>query len=310
MEDPRFTVVFATYNGERTLPLMLESLKQLRCPAGGWELIAVDNRSTDRTREILSRYLTQLPLRILEESRPGKNAALNAARESISGSYIVYTDDDIVADPEWLIAYERFLDANPTVAVAAGQVRHHWLGKPPAWLETLAEEGLAWAGTPISWKADVIPMTAVKGPNYVVRRPLIETHEYNTAIGPDGTKSYVKGSETSFLLGLSVTGINAHFVPSARVAHIVRPEQIGLGPLVRRYYHIGRGRVRTGLQVYPEGVATLFGRPRFVFSSALGEALHAGRYLVSGDRAGAARHLLSMAEMLGAATEWSRLQSN
>ncbi|RME62528.1 MAG: glycosyltransferase family 2 protein, partial [Alphaproteobacteria bacterium] len=155
----------ATYNGARTLPLTLDSFCALQPPPGGFEVIVVDNGSRDATPAILQHYRARLPLKILHEPRPGKSCAVNRGFREAAGDLILLTDDDVIAAPDWLLAYARAAAAMPTVALFAGQVRHHWCKTPPAWLECLARDGNAFAGTPVNRPAGPIEATAVKGPN-------------------------------------------------------------------------------------------------------------------------------------------------
>ena len=73
------SVIFSTFNGEKTLPLMLEACTNLNTLNIEWELIAINNNSTDQTESILQQYLSKLPLQILFEEKKGKNNALNTA---------------------------------------------------------------------------------------------------------------------------------------------------------------------------------------------------------------------------------------
>src|SRR5215471_5623735 len=101
------TVLIATRNGAHTLPRCLAALGQLIAPVGGWKLIVVDNGSTDATREIVESFADRLPLTYLLEPRPGKNAALNAGLDHVEGDLVVFTDDDVLARPDWLVELRR-----------------------------------------------------------------------------------------------------------------------------------------------------------------------------------------------------------
>ena len=49
MTKPKITILFATYNGANTLPVMMDALLRLRFPRGAWHIVAVDNNSRDAT---------------------------------------------------------------------------------------------------------------------------------------------------------------------------------------------------------------------------------------------------------------------
>src|SRR3954469_9397447 len=109
------TVLFSTFNGVDTLPLMLESLTRLTPPPGGWKLVAVDNGSTDGSGDLLRSFAGRLPLTVLSEPAKGKNRALNRGLEITEGDLaggdlVVLTDDDIVAEADWLTAWASVAD--------------------------------------------------------------------------------------------------------------------------------------------------------------------------------------------------------
>jgi hypothetical protein len=94
---PRVSVVVCTYNGGRTLEQCLRSLKGLDYP--DYEVIVVDDGSTDDTRAILAR---SPGVRAIHQPNRGLAAARNAGLQAATGEVVAYTDDDCFADPDWL----------------------------------------------------------------------------------------------------------------------------------------------------------------------------------------------------------------
>jgi GT2 family glycosyltransferase len=97
-DAPRVSVVVCTYNGGRTLDDCLRSLLELDYP--DYEVILVDDGSTDDTRAIAGRYAPSI--RAIHQENLGLSAARNAGLREATGKVIVYTDSDCVADPDWL----------------------------------------------------------------------------------------------------------------------------------------------------------------------------------------------------------------
>ncbi|MGO7426125.1 glycosyltransferase family 2 protein, partial [Rhizobium ruizarguesonis] len=118
MTDPRISVIFSSFNGaSRRLQQMLDSMLGQNLPVEQWELIAVNNNSKDETQELLDQYATKLPIVVVNHTRPGKSGAMNAALVIARGALIVFTDDDVEADANWLSSIAACAEANPDFGV-------------------------------------------------------------------------------------------------------------------------------------------------------------------------------------------------
>jgi GT2 family glycosyltransferase len=96
-ETPRVSVVVCTYNGGRTLEQCLRSLRAVNY--ADYEVIVVDDGSTDNTRSILSRFPE---VRAIHQSNQGLSQARNMGLQAATGSIVAYTDSDCYVDPDWL----------------------------------------------------------------------------------------------------------------------------------------------------------------------------------------------------------------
>jgi O-antigen biosynthesis protein len=94
---PRVSVVICSYNGARTLDQCLRSMLAIDYP--DYEVILVDDGSTDNTQEIARRYPD---IRTIRQENLGLSEARNTGYRAASGSIIAYTDSDCFADPDWL----------------------------------------------------------------------------------------------------------------------------------------------------------------------------------------------------------------
>src|SRR3546814_9416758 len=220
-------VIMTTHNGAATLPLTLEALKGLSPAGQAVEMIAVDNASSDGTPAILEDYQGALPLIALSEPQRGKSFALSRALDAAHGELMVFTDDDVLAEPQWLQAYEGAAGRLPDVGLFAGQVRHHWEKQPPPWLLRLAKEGRSYGGTPVDQPEGPVPPIFFKGANRMARRLLVkearssERPEVNFA----GPRTSVGGEDTIFVRDAVARGHRTYYVTAACVRHIVRRAQ-------------------------------------------------------------------------------------
>jgi glycosyltransferase involved in cell wall biosynthesis len=114
MKTPRVSVVMSAYNEERYLGAAVESL--LGQTFRDFELIVVDDGSSDRTPEILASY-GDPRLRVFRQTNQGLTASLSCGVALARGGYIARMDADDVAYPERLARQVGFLDANPGVGL-------------------------------------------------------------------------------------------------------------------------------------------------------------------------------------------------
>jgi GT2 family glycosyltransferase len=109
---PRVSVIVCSYNGGRTLDQCLRSLLALDYP--DYEVIVVDDGSTDATRAILSNYPS---VRAIHQPNRGLSAARNAGLQAATGEIVAYTDSDCYADPHWLTQLVYQFQGNDAAAV-------------------------------------------------------------------------------------------------------------------------------------------------------------------------------------------------
>src|SRR5271169_5851600 len=103
------SVVLGTYNRGDNLRLTLETFLSLVFQDLNWELLVVDNNSTDSTREVVENFArtAAFPVRYIFEKIQGRSAALNAGIAEAKGEIIVFTDDDVLLHPDWLSNLKR-----------------------------------------------------------------------------------------------------------------------------------------------------------------------------------------------------------
>lgn len=261
------TIIFASYNGEATLSQMLDAFCSLKIPQGGWKIIAVDNRSTDRTVEILKDYQQRLPLLLLFQQKPGKNSALNMALTHIEGDLVVFTDDDIIPDPDWLIKLTQAADQRPGYNIFGGAIVPNWPKQPPNWILDYVPLGPAYVVTPPTRQEGPLRPSAIWGPNMMIRSHIFtEGIQFDETIGPGLGPDYPMGSETELTERLVNQGCQCWFVPDAVVAHVIRADQMRFWWVMRRAIRSGKGAVAKQLKIQPyKTEKIIFGAPRWLF---------------------------------------------
>jgi glycosyltransferase involved in cell wall biosynthesis len=115
--SPLVSIILPTYNGSRYLGEAVRSV--LRQTYSNWELLIVDDASTDETPALIERYVTQ-DRRIHSTRHPSNRklpAALNTGFSIARGEYLTWTSDDNSYRPEALSEMMEFLKTNPSADV-------------------------------------------------------------------------------------------------------------------------------------------------------------------------------------------------
>lgn len=129
------TVAICTWNRADLLRQTLEQMEHLAVPPGTtWELLVVNNRSTDATDQVIAAFEQRLPVRRVYEAEPGLSNARNAAIREAGEEYIIWTDDDVLVSADWLQEYVHAFRQWPQASVFGGRIDPWFIGNPPAWL--------------------------------------------------------------------------------------------------------------------------------------------------------------------------------
>lgn len=130
------TVILCTHNRCEDLKRALESIARSQMPNSvAWDVLVVDNNSTDATREVVEDFCERYPgrFRYLLETRPGKSYALNTGIDSSTGKVLAFVDDDVTVEPRWLRNLTMDLQSGEW-AGAAGRILPGNAFEPPRWL--------------------------------------------------------------------------------------------------------------------------------------------------------------------------------
>jgi len=131
-----FTVAIPTYNGEDRLPnILAKLLAQTGVENIQWEIIIIDNNSTDNTAKVVQDYQANwqqnYPLKYYFEAEQGAAyARLRAVREA-TGVFIGFLDDDNLPDADWVAVAYAFGQAHPQAGAYSGQIHGDYAVSPP-----------------------------------------------------------------------------------------------------------------------------------------------------------------------------------
>jgi glycosyltransferase involved in cell wall biosynthesis len=242
----RITIAICTWNRSKSLHATLLSLQQLTIPPDiDLELLIVNNNCTDNTDLIVGLFADSLPIRLLREERQGLSNARNCAIEAARGDYILWTDDDVIVDPNWLVAYVNATRTWPNASLFGGPIKLQFAGNPPSWLlELLSDQSLAIvyarcepSDTPVRLNFD--GWMGPHGANFCTRLCDQRIFHYDPRLGRYG-KEFIAGEEHAVMKAMLGSGLEGWWVPDAVVHHVI-PEIKQTVAHFRRYF-LGQGR--------------------------------------------------------------------
>lgn len=200
--EPMVSVIICTRDGEDRIASCLSAVTNMR--GGGFEIIVVDDGSTDATAEIVAKNFPQARLLRLEPS--GLSAARNAGAEAARGEILAFTDDDCEPDEEWVSRLRPiFKDGN--FAAAGGP---NLPPKARGWEEAVV---VASPGAPSHVMLDDVEAEHLPGCNLAVTRAAF------FAIGGFDPQFWTAGDDVDFCWRLRDAGFRLGFVPGAFVWH-------------------------------------------------------------------------------------------
>jgi len=268
------TIAICTWNRAKLLDRTLAAMRRLEVPKGlDWEILVVDNACTDDTGEVVASHASRLPVRALRESRKGKSNAANLAMDAADGDLILWTDDDVLVEPDWLARFADAADRHPEAAVFGGAIEP-WFPEAPdpdliAAFPALANGfcGLDHGGE----EGPLAPESLLWGANMGFRRSAVAGIRFDSTLGPSPRPLKSKGKtvhlsvgggeEVQFIRSVRERGGEVVWVPSMKVRHYVAPERMSLEYLTSVYVEAGRLSIRySGVPTGPH----VLGTPRWL----------------------------------------------
>jgi glycosyltransferase involved in cell wall biosynthesis len=281
------SVIIATRDRAALLRDTLAALAIQDDPGTPVEILVVDNRSIDNTREIVVDSAAALPwpVHYLYEPQSGKSYALNSALARVHGDILVFTDDDVLPARGWLKAFADAL-AETRADYAVGRIFPLWEAPPPAWMSpalygvlAVPDGGTSRLRIDGGENHEIMPL----GANMAVRRHVVDrVGGWNTTLGKlQGTLR--TGEDHEFALRMTSAGFVGVYEPSASVQHRVPGERLQLSYFRRWFYD--NGAIEASLEDrYPTTAKYLGKVPRHLWRQSLDDVLRLLLAAVTGDR--------------------------
>jgi glycosyltransferase involved in cell wall biosynthesis len=243
------TVILCTYNPFnrcRDFAGALESVaaSQVRSSVT-WEVLVVDNNSTDQVRDIVEGFCRRYPgrFRYLFEQKGGKSYALNAGVANARGEVLAFVDDDVTVDPAWLQNLTAELHDGKW-AGAGGRIFPSRIFTAPSWF-SVEELGAQLYGHFDLGDQPIQLNRAPFGANMAFRREMFDKYGgFRTDLGP-GPNCEIPPQHEDLEFGhrLMAAGERLKYEPKAVVYHPVAPDRLKRHFFLTRSFDEGRSMV-------------------------------------------------------------------
>ena len=294
-DTPQLSVVMTTYNRGGMLHDAVRSvLAQDVASTPPFELIVVDNNSTDNTPQVVEQFArVDGRVRYIFEPRQGSSYGRNAGIREARAPLIAFTDDDVRAQPDWVEAIVRAFREHPEADVVGGRVLPIWPAAPPPWLTRDHWMPLAlvdYGEAPVAITPDN-PLCLV-GANLSFRRPVFDVigdFAPDFQLGEHGILGSVEDHEIQLrVLG---TGRTVFYDPRVTVRAEIQPSR--LDRAYHRRWHTGHGYFYALLrseEMERTRMGTWFGVPAHLYRQAVQDLAGWARGTVGGDTDRAFQH--------------------
>jgi glycosyltransferase involved in cell wall biosynthesis len=255
-DNPRqYSVAVCTRNRWARLQATLACLARQDW-GGPWELLVVDNGSSDATAAGLAGLLGDFPVptRALVEPRPGVAAARNRALVAATSPWLLFLDDDTSCGPGWLTAYAEALEQAQGVVAAGGRIVAALPSLSEPWLRELYTVRL---GGPAGWfdlgevaidlpspLSGHLPFGANMAIAVAAAR---QAGGFDEALGWGG-RNDLPGEETELIERLLAAGGRALYLPQAEVVHHLDCEAVSLQHFLNYHFRVGLYRAQRQLR--------------------------------------------------------------
>lgn len=249
MSNPlKISVVICTYNRCVYINDAMESLYRQTLPHEQFEVIIVNNNSSDQTEQVCKDYLashTDANFYYMNEGQQGASFARNTGAAHAQSPLLCFMDDDAIADSNYLEKIVQFFQAYPDAGGLGGRIIPRYIPSEPVWMSHYVSSLVGH----FHYSEEISVFAANKFPlesNMIIRKADFDAIKgFNTALpGVVGTLR-IGGEGKDFFFRLKALGRTIYYDPTIRVQHVVETAKLTREYMYRVASGIGRGeRVR------------------------------------------------------------------
>lgn len=244
------SAIICTHNRAKYLQKSLVSLASQTLPKEKFEIIVVDNGSTDNTRQVVRAFQGSRNIRYIYDPVIGLSRARNTGWKNAFGKYIAYLDDDAIAGANWLQSItDKFKSIAPQPMSVGGKITPIWEAQRPEWLLKEMETYI----NIIDWSEEPMFLTDdrfyLSGSNVSYMRKILEKSKgFNTSLGRKGL-SLLSNEEIAMQKYLRRHNLAIWYDPEICIQHHVKPQCLSKRWFYRRFYWQGASDIILKYQI-------------------------------------------------------------
>ena len=239
--DILISAVICTHNRAQYLTKAIQSLIDQHTPKDKYEILIVDNCSTDATREVVEKFSSEGNIRYIYESTLGLSYARNTGWANARGKYTAYLDDDAIACPVWLDKIlEVFETVTPRPGCVGGKTEPLWEAPRPKWLSDELVTALTvidWFDTPHVLRD--LSRTWLVGANIAFPTEILERVGGFTSGLDRAGKKLLSSGDVFLEKQILKAGYPCFYHPEIAVSHHIQRSRLEKRWFIRRYYWQG-----------------------------------------------------------------------
>lgn len=257
------SVVIPTRNRAKMLADLLESLRVQESRGLNWEILVVDNNSTDDTSGMVESKKAGFPVPLLYIYEPnwGLHSCRNRGAKEANGVVVSFLDDDMIVSEQWIQGARLILEGQADLV--GGRILPLWEASPPSWLKALFAnypEGrvLGYLGLiDLGEKVKAISEQFVFGGNCFVHKDVVfKLKGYHPDSLPQEFMRFRGDGESGFLLKFRQHKLVSVYDPIALAYHRINAERLTVDYFCKRSYNQGISdsftRIRIEHKLYGE----------------------------------------------------------
>jgi glycosyltransferase involved in cell wall biosynthesis len=246
------SVVICSYNRAAYISGALDSLYQQTASKNNFEVIVVDNNSTDGTEQVVSKWISENPegyFHYSTETNQGASYARNTGAQLAKGEWLCFMDDDAIATPSYIENIIKHIHAKPEAIGFGGRIIPKYIPSEPIWMSYYVSSlvgNFDYAPTSCAFENGKYPIES----NMIVKKDIYESiGGFNTALpGVVGTLR-IGGEGKELFYKILALGHTIYYDPSICVHHVVEVKKLTSEYMYRVASGIGRGEKTRTLNI-------------------------------------------------------------